>query len=250
MNVDVSNKVVVITGASKGIGKELAKKFAEEQSFVIINYYHSEKKAKELFEEILLCNQNCMLIKADITNPSSVSKMYYKIIKRYGRVDVLINNAGICDDNFIQIMPLYQWKSVIDVNLTGTFLCCREFSKIMIKQKEGTIINIASLKGQEGSIGQTNYSASKGGIIAFTKSLAKELAKYNILVNAVCPGFIQTDLNKFSKKKFETAKSQSLLSINNNLSDLTQFIVYLSSNKVRSVTGSIINIDSRINSIL
>ncbi len=246
MIVDVSNKVVVITGASKGIGSELAKAFAKEQAKVVINYCHSEETAKNLFKEISSYNPNCMIIKADVTNASKVSSMYHEVISKYDGVDVLINNAGICDDNLIQMMKIEQWQKVIDVNLTGTFLCCREFSKIMIKQKCGKIINIASLKGQEGSAGQVNYTSSKAGVIALTKSLSKELGKYNIAVNAVCPGFIITDLNRHDENKKRVALERSLLNINSSLDDLINYLLFITSNKVKGISGSVFNLDSRI----
>ncbi|WP_225999297.1 SDR family NAD(P)-dependent oxidoreductase [Paenibacillus sp. BJ-4] len=246
MIVDVSNKVVVITGSSRGIGSELAKAFAKEKSKVVINYFNSKDKAQKLFREISKCNQDCMLIKADVTNPSDVSKMYHEVVNKYGCVDVLINNAGVCDDNLIQMMPLEQWQKVIDVNLTGTFLCCREFSKIMIKQKSGKIINMASLKGQEGAVGQINYTASKAGIISLTKTLAKELGQYNIAVNAVCPGFIVTDLNRHDKYKIEIAENKSILPINSNLNELMNFIIYISSNLFIGISGRVFNLDSRL----
>ena len=246
MNIDVSGKVVVITGASKGIGAALALAFAKEQAYVVMNYYHSEKEAIELFDKIRKENKNCLLVKGDITNPKDVSNLYKKTIGRYGKVDVLINNAGICDDNLVQMMTLKQWNRVIETNLTGTFLCSREFSKAMIRQKYGKIINIASLKGQEGCVGQANYSASKAGVIALTKTLAKELGKYNISVNAVCPGFIITDLNKNNIKKANASKSKSVLPINNLLFSLKDFIVFISSDKVKEISGRIFNFDSRV----
>ncbi|MGN6713640.1 SDR family NAD(P)-dependent oxidoreductase [Anaerocolumna jejuensis] len=245
MIVDVSNKVVVITGASKGIGSELARTFAKENSKVVINYNHSEEKAHQLFNEISEFNENCMLIKADITNPSDVSNMYHEVVSKYGSVDILINNAGVCDDNLIQMMSLEQWKRVIDINLTGCFLCSREFSKIMIKQKFGKIINIASLKGQEGCVGQVNYTASKAGLISFTKSLAKELGRYNIAVNAICPGFIVTDLNRHNEKKKVVAQERSLLAIDNSLGDLIKYILFISSDNISSISGQVFNLDSR-----
>ena len=246
MNIDISGKVVVITGASKGIGAALALAFAKEQSYVVINYYHSEKEAIELFNRINKYNNNCLLVKADVTNPKDVSYLYKKKIDTYGKVNVLINNAGICDDNLIQMMSLNQWNRVIETNLTGTFLCSREFSKAMIRQKYGKIINIASLKGQEGCVGQTNYSASKAGVIALTKTLAKELGKYNIAVNAICPGFIVTDLNKNNLLKKRIAQDYSLLSIKSSLSELTDFMIYMISDKFNNISGRIFNIDSRI----
>ena len=246
MVVNVSNKVVVITGSSKGIGKSLALAFAKEQAKVVINYFQSETEAQQLNDDISKYNNDCMLIKADVTKPSDVSGMYHEVVNKYGCVDLLINNAGVCDDNLIQMMPLEQWQKVIDVNLTGTFLCCREFSKIMIKQKYGKIINIASLKGQEGSAGQVNYTASKAGIISLTKSLAKELGQYNIAVNAVCPGFVVTDLNRHDDTKKSKAENRSLLSIDYGLHDTINFLIFMSSSMFSGISGRVFNLDSRL----
>ncbi len=246
MIVDISNKVIVITGASKGIGNELAKKFAKENAKVIINYFHSEDKAIELHNEILKINPNCIRVKADVTQQSDVLRLYNEVITAFGKVDILINNAGICEDNPIQLMTELQWRRIIDVNLTGTFLCSRAFSKAMVHQKYGKIINIASLKGQEGCEGQINYSASKAGVIGFTKALAKELGKFNISVNAVCPGFIVTDLNRHNKNKRDMAIDKSLLSIDFALEDLINFLIFMSSNMFNGVSGQIYNLDSRI----
>lgn len=247
MIIDISNKVAVITGSSKGIGSELARAFAKENANVVINYCHSKKLAEKLFDEIKEINSKCILIKADVTKPEDVSAMYHEIMKTFGRIDILINNAGLCDDNLIQMMSLKQWRNVLDVNLTGVFLCCREFSKAMIKQQSGRIINIASLKGQEGSMGQINYSTSKAGVIGFTKALAKELGKYNISVNTVCPGFIITDLNKHNREKIETAEKRSILSPNSTLNDLVWFLIYMSSEMFLSTSGRVFNLDSRLN---
>lgn len=246
MIVNIANKVVVITGSSKGIGRELAKAFAKEKAKVVINYCNSEEKAKALHKEISTYNPNCLLLKADVTNPDEVSHMYHKTIGTFGMIDVLINNAGICDDNNIQLMPLKQWQSIIDVNLTGMFLCSREFSKAMIKQRYGKIINIASLKGQEGCAGQVNYSASKAGIIGFSKALAKELGQYNIAVNTVCPGFVVTDLNRYDSYKKEIAQKRSVLNIDNTMSDLVNFITFLASSCINGVSGREFNLDSRL----
>lgn len=246
MNTDISNKVVVITGSSRGIGSELALAFAKERAIVVINYCHSKEKAKGVYKQVLKYSTNSIMICADVTNPYDVATMCCKVVEKFGRVDILINNAGICDDNLIHMMSLCQWKKVIDVNLTGTFLCCKEFSKIMINQCVGKIINIASIKGQNGSVGQVNYSASKAGVIGLTKALAKELGQFNISVNAVCPGFIVTDLNRYNAKKIEIAKKKSLLSFDNALKELIDFIIYASSDSFSQVSGRIFNIDSRM----
>jgi len=246
MVIDISKKVIVITGASRGIGRSLAQKFAREQAQVVINYCNSFNEAKNVFDEISIYNNKCMLIKADVTNPIEVSNMYRAIIEKYGHVDVLINNAGILSDEKIQMMSIFQWQKVLDVNLTGVFLCCKEFSKIMIEQKNGKIINIASIKGQEGSAGQVNYASSKAGVIAFTKSLAKELGKYNICVNAVCPGFIVTDLNRHDEEKRKRAILKSLLPVDRMLESTEDFLVYMISDYFVGISGRIFNLDSRV----
>lgn len=246
MKIKLNDKVVVITGGTRGIGKSMVKAFAKEGAKVIINYNISEELAKELLEDINSYNTNCMIIKADVSLPSEVMNMYKLVITKYGKIDVLINNAGICDDNLIQMMPLKQWDRVIRTNLTGTYLCCREFSKAMIRRKQGKIINIASYKGMHGCVGQANYSASKAGIIGVTRTLAQEFSQYNISVNAVCPGFVLTDLNKGNKDKLEKAKESSLLSIQHNLEDLVSLVLFLSSDYINCISGQVINVDSRI----
>lgn len=246
MIIDVSNKVVVITGSSKGIGRELAVAFAKEQARIVINYLNSEEIAKQLYEEIKMYNSNCLLVKADVTKQDDVSKLYHETINTFGKVDVLINNAGICDDNPIQLMSEEQWRKVIDVNLTGAYLCSRIFSKAMIQQKSGKIINISSLKGQEGCEGQVNYSASKAGLIGFTKALAKELGQYNTTVNVVCPGFIVTDLNRHNEEKEKIARNRSLVSTDTSMIDLVNFIVFLSSEMFMGASGRVFNLDSRV----
>lgn len=246
MNVDVKNKVVVITGSSKGIGSKLAKAFAAEKAIVVMTYCSSKDDAKNIYDEVVKESPYSLMIKADVRKAQDVSAMCSEVVRKFGHIDILINNAGICDDNLIQMMPLEQWQKVLDVNLTGTFLCCREMSKIMIKRKEGKIINIASLKGQVGSPGQVNYSSSKAGIIALTKALAKEFSEYNISVNAICPGFIVTDLNRHDQIKKDKAKKQSLLSIDVALDDLINFTLFFSSEKISGVSGRVFNLDSRV----
>lgn len=246
MVVDISNRVFVVTGSSKGIGNKLVRALAKEKAKIIINYFHSKEQAKALFTDIKAINTNCILVKADVTNPHDVSKLYHETIEAFGRVDVLINNAGVCDDNYIQMMKMEQWEKIINVNLTGAFLCCREFSRIMIKQKCGKIINIASLKGEEGSAGQVNYSASKAGMIGLTKALAKELGKYNVAVNAVCPGFIVTDLNRHDSEKEQIATNRSLLPINTALDDLINCLIFISSSSFSGASGRVFYLDSRI----
>jgi 3-oxoacyl-[acyl-carrier protein] reductase len=246
MIVDVSNKVVVVTGSSKGIGKELILAFSNEGSKVVINYLNSEDEAISLYNKIIKHNPNCIKVKADTTKKEDVLKLYQDTINRFGKVDILINNAGICDDNLVNLMTEEQWDNVINVNLKGAYICSQIFSKAMIHQHNGKIINIASLKGEEGCKGQVNYCASKAGLIGFTKALAKELGEYNIAVNAVCPGFISTDLNKLNKEKRKIAENRSLLSYEFSLEDLIAFILFMSSDKCLGVSGRVFNLDSRM----
>lgn len=246
MNIDIANKVVVITGSSRGVGKEIAKKFSKENAKVVINYNNSHCEALQLYYEIKEYNKNCILVKADVSNYQEVKRLCKETIKAFGTVDILINNAGICIDNFITLMTPFQWESVIYTNLNSVFLCSKIFSKEMIKRKNGKIINIASLKGQVGSEGQSNYSASKAGIIGFTKALAKELGRFNISVNAICPGYIVTDLNKNNNKKKVISKEMSAMNVDNNIDDLINFLIYVSSDKFNYVSGRVFNLDSRI----
>ena len=246
MIIDLSSKVVVITGSSRGIGRELAKAFAKENASVVMNYCNSSAEAKKLLDEITSGNRNCIKVKADITCPHDVTKLYEATMQTFGKVDILINNAGICNDNIINNMDLKQWQRVIDVNLTGTFLCSKVFSNEMMRQSNGKIINIASFIGEAGSAGQVNYSASKAGVIGLTKSLAKELGQYNVAVNAVCPGFILTDLNRHCYRKEQIAKAKSVLSINSLMQDLIDFMLFASSDHFSGISGQVFHLDSRI----
>lgn len=233
-------------GSSRGIGRELARTFARENAKVVINYIHNEKSANELMSEIMMYNKNCISVRADISKKEDVLLLYKKTCEAFGKVDILINNAGICDDNLLHFMSEEQWYRTIDINLSGTFLCSKIFSKAMIKQKEGKIFNIASLKGVIGCEGQTNYTASKAGMIGFTKALAKEVGVFNLSINAICPGFIITDLNRHNKEKIRTAQEKSVLSVDYALADLLNFMVLLCSDSIRGVSGQVFNLDSRI----
>jgi len=246
MEINLNGKTIVITGSSRGIGLELAKRFAKEGANVVINYFQSEEKAKELFAEISTLNQNCLLLKADIRNSCEVEIFYRKCIEKYKKIDVLINNAGMSADNLLPMMTEKQWCDVIDLNLKGVFFCSKFFSKNMIKNNSGKIINIASLAGQLGYEGQTNYSASKAGVIGFTKALAKELGKFNIYVNAICPGLIFTDLNNDCKEKIINHRDISVLNDFDYLNCLTDFLIFMASDCFHSISGQVFNLDARL----
>ena len=246
MNIDLSDKVIVVTGASRGLGSVMVRSLAANGAQTIINYKNNHKAAEKLLFDISINNYNCSIVMADVTREDGVKKLYRTVMEHYGGVDILINNAGACDDNYIQFMNLEQWEHVIKSNMYSTFLCSRLFSKSMIKKGNGKIINISSLKGQIGSEGQCNYSASKAGVIGLTKALAREFGVYNISVNAICPGFVVTDLNRNNKNKEKYAQEMSTISLENSLSDLVNFIVYFCSDYVKGISGRVFNLDSRI----
>lgn len=187
-------RVVLVTGGSKGIGKAVCRTFAKAGDTVIINYSKSLSEAEVLKKELSTEGSIISVEKADVTVYDQVKQMMNNIIEKYGRIDVLVNNAGIVKDGYLMLMSDAEWKDVIDVNLTGVFNCSKSVVEPMISQRSGVIVNISSLSGIAGLPGQTNYSAAKGGVIAFTKALSKELAPFNIRVNAVAPGVIESEM--------------------------------------------------------
>jgi 3-oxoacyl-[acyl-carrier protein] reductase len=187
-------KVAIVTGASRGIGKAIAQSLAKEGARIVINYASSATAAEALVMEIQDRGGEAIAISADVSKPEQVDILIKSAMDKWGRVDILVNNAGITKDTLLLRMKLEDWQAVIDLNLTGVFLCTQKVAKIMLKQKSGRIINIASVAGQMGNPGQANYSAAKAGVIGFTKTVAKELASRSITVNAVAPGFITTDM--------------------------------------------------------
>jgi 3-oxoacyl-[acyl-carrier protein] reductase len=192
----LSNQVAIVTGASRGIGRSVALALAAEGAKVVVNYARSSQAADEVVAEIAAMDTgaSAIALKADVSNTEEVDAMIAATMEQWGRVDVLVNNAGITRDTLLLRMKLEDWQAVIDLNLTGVFLCTKAVSKIMLKQRSGRIVNITSVAGQMGNPGQSNYSAAKAGVIGFTRTVAKELASRGVTVNAVAPGFIETDM--------------------------------------------------------
>ncbi|MDX2255702.1 MAG: 3-oxoacyl-[acyl-carrier-protein] reductase [Pseudanabaenaceae cyanobacterium bins.39] len=190
----LEGQVAIVTGASRGIGRAIATSLAAEGAKVMVNYASSASAAESLVAEIESSGGTAIAIPADVSQEEQVDTLFKTAIEKWGRVDILVNNAGITRDTLLLRMKLADWQAVIDLNLTGVFLASRAAAKIMLKQKSGRIINIASVAGQMGNPGQGNYSAAKAGVIGFTKTIAKELASRGITVNAVAPGFIATDM--------------------------------------------------------
>lgn len=190
------DQVAVITGASGGIGQAIAKEFAKNGATTVLTYYKNGQKTDEMVEEITEQGGKAFAYQLNVQDEKDVKDFFRKLKKEVGAVDILVNNSGITNDGFLPLMSSSKFEDVIATNLTGTFYCSREAVKQMMIKKKGSIINIASTSGISGARGQTNYSASKGGIIAFTKSMALENAEYNIRANVVAPGFIETNMTK------------------------------------------------------
>ena len=187
-------RVAIVTGASRGIGKQAALALATEGAKVVVNYARSSGAAEAVVEEITGAGGEAIALQADVSQAEQVDNLLKETLAKFGRIDVLVNNAGITRDTLLMRMKLEDWQAVINLNLTGVFLCTKAVTKTMLKQRSGRIINIASVAGQMGNPGQANYSAAKAGVIGFTKTVAKELASRGITVNAVAPGFIATDM--------------------------------------------------------
>ena len=192
----LKDKVAVVTGASRGIGKAAALALASQGAKVVVNYARSSEAAEAIVKEITETRGEAIASQADISKSDEVDNLIKATLDKFGRIDVLVNNAGITKDTLLLRMKPEQWQAVIDLNLTGVFLCTKAVSKTMLKQRSGRIINIASVAGQMGNPGQANYSAAKAGVIGFTKTVAKELANRGVTVNAVAPGFIETDMTE------------------------------------------------------
>jgi 3-oxoacyl-[acyl-carrier protein] reductase len=190
----LKDKVAIVTGGSRGIGKAAALALVEQGAKLVINYARSSDAAESIVQEISEAGGEAIAVRADVSQSEDVDNLIKQTLDKFKRIDILVNNAGITQDTLLLRMKLEQWQAVIDLNLTGVFLCTKAVSKTMLKQRSGRIINIASVAGQMGNPGQANYSAAKAGVIGFTKTVAKEMAQRGVTVNAVAPGFIETDM--------------------------------------------------------
>lgn len=194
LSENLKGQVAIVTGASRGIGRAIALELSTYGATVVVNYASSSGAADNLVAEITGTGGEAIALQADVSQADQVDALINAVMDKFKRVDILVNNAGITRDTLLLRMKLEDWQAVIDLNLTGVFLCTRSVSKIMLKQRSGRIINISSVAGQMGNPGQANYSAAKAGVIGFTKTVAKELASRGITVNAIAPGFIATDM--------------------------------------------------------
>ena len=237
-------KVVFVTGGSRGIGKEVAEVYADNGYDVVINYVSDKTDVEGLKKEFEEKGVKCLLVKGDVSKAEDVQNMVEEAIKEFGKIDVLVNNAGITRDTLLMRMSEEDFDKVIEINLKGTYLVTKAVTKYMMKKRQGSIINLASVVGVVGNAGQCNYSASKAGIIGFTKSVAKELASRNIRANAVAPGFIATDMTSvLSDSVKENINAQIPLKRMGTAKEVAEVIYFLGSDKSSYVTGQVINID-------
>ena len=237
-------KVVLVTGGSRGIGKEVAEVYAENGYDVVINYVSDKTDIEGIKKEFEGKGVKCLLVKADVSKAEDVEKMVEEAIAEFGKIDVLVNNAGITRDTLLMRMSEEDFDKVIEINLKGTYLVTKAVTKYMMKKRSGSIINLASVVGLVGNAGQCNYSASKAGIIGFTKSVAKELASRNIRANAVAPGFIATDMTSvLSDSVKENINAQIPLKRMGTAREVAEVIYFLGSDKSSYITGQVINID-------
>lgn len=238
------SKVAFITGGTRGIGKKIAITLAKDGYDIAINYRKENNDLENIKNEIEKTNAKFLAVKGDVTDIDSTQQMVNDIIKEYGKIDVLVNNAGITKDTLLVRMKKEEFEDVIDVNLIGTFNITKNVIPYMIKQRKGRIINISSVVGISGNAGQTNYSASKAGIIGFTKSLAKEVGSRNILVNAVAPGFIETQMTDILKDEVKEEISKKIpLKRMGTVDDVANVVKFLTSEDSSYITGQVIQVD-------
>ncbi len=240
----LKGKVAVVTGGSRGIGRAIAEKFAENGANLAIIATRATEEAKKFIEELKEKGVDARLYTCDIKNPEEVESAAEEITADFGGVDILVNNAGITRDNILPSLSIMDIGDVIDVNLKGTMFVTRSFIRQFVRKKNGNIINISSVVGLMGNKGQTNYAASKAGIIGFTKSVAKEYGRKNIRCNAVAPGFIATDMtDKLSPEQVQEINKQITLGRLGSPLDVAELVLFLASDRSSYITGEVIKVD-------
>lgn len=241
---DLSDRVALVTGASRGIGRAVALKLAERGAKVAANYHRSAAAAEEVAQQIRSQGGECLLAQGDVSQPADVERMVQATQEAFGRIDILVNNAGLNRDTLILRMSEEDWDEVQNTNLRGAFLCTRAVLRPMIRQRWGRIINISSLAGILGNAGQANYSAAKAGLIGLTKATAREIGSRNITVNAIAPGFIQTDMTKdLPESSRQEALQRIVLGRPGTPEDVAGAVAFLACDEASYITGQVLAID-------
>lgn len=240
----LKGKIALVTGGGRGMGRAISLALAQEGAKVCVNYFHSKDAAEEVVKRIKENGGEAISYRADVSKLEEVNGMVEEVNKRFGRIDILINNAGLNIDKYLMIMNEEEWDKVIDVNLKGAFNCSKAVSRIMIGQRSGNIVNISSVSAISGTAGQTNYSAAKGGMISFTKSLARELAPFGIRVNALAPGLIETEMvKKMPKEMLDQVLEMTPLKRVGTPEEVARVVTFLVSDEAGYITGQVIRID-------
>lgn len=240
----LEGKVAVVTGASRGIGRSIALKLADEGAKVVVNYSGSQAKAEEVVAAIQENGGEAIAVQASVSKTEEVSALMDAAVKTFGSLDILVNNAGITRDNLLMRMKEDEWDDVLDTNLKGVFLCTKAVTRQMMKQRAGRIINISSIVGVAGNAGQANYVAAKAGVIGLTKTTAKELASRNILVNAIAPGFIETEMTEQLPEDIKQSMlTQIPLAKLGQPEDIAKAVAFLASDDANYMTGQTLHID-------
>ena len=240
----MNESVALVTGGSRGIGRAICLELARQGAAVAVNYAGNEQAAQETVEACRALGVQAEAFQADVSDPAACEELINRVKERFGRLDILVNNAGIVKDGLLMAMKEEDFSKVVDVNLKGTFHCIRHAARQMIRQRSGRIVNMASVVGIQGNAGQANYAASKAGIIGLTKAAARELAGRGITVNAVAPGFIETDMtDAMTESAKEAVQKQIPLGRCGNTKDVAELVTFLASDKAAYITGQVISVD-------
>jgi len=242
--VRLTGKVAIVTGAGRGIGAAIARKLAQEGAKVVVNYGSSAEAASRVVAEIEAAGGMAIAVQASVADQSQVDSMVKQAVDSFGTIDILVNNAGITRDKLLLRMNVDDWDDVLNTNLRGAFLCLKAVAPILIKKRSGAIVNVGSVIGRVGQAGQINYSASKAGLVGLTKSAAKEFGSRNVRVNAVAPGFIESDMTEVLKPEFRDAILKQIpLARFGAPDDVARVVAFLCSDDAGYVQGEVISID-------
>ncbi|GAB4445914.1 MAG: 3-oxoacyl-[acyl-carrier-protein] reductase [Anaerolineae bacterium] len=241
---ELTDKVAVVTGSSKGIGAAIAKTLAAQGAKVVVNYRSSPEAAAAVVTDIFAAGGEAVAVQADVSQSDEAQRLIKTVVDTFGQIDILVNNAGTTRDKLIMTMKDEDWDLILQTNLSSVYYCCKAATRPMMKKRRGRIINITSVVGLAGQAGQTNYAASKAGMIGFTKSLAKELGARNITVNAVAPGYIPTDLTSvMSDEQTEVLVKNTPVGRMGTVEDIAAAVLYLASDEASFVTGQVLTVD-------